>query len=196
MSTTGAPWASTNGRPFLGRVEAAWRAFVTLQGWAFGTALVTIVFVSLVNVFMRYVLTASIAWADEVARLLFIVVSFLGAGLAVAFRAHLVVDTLVAQSDPRSFLGRAWRGLIVLTSVTFFLALIVGGADQAARNFGQASPALRIPLGYVYLAVPVGAGIMLINYIAALLFGPSTLPATEDEPPASPEEVSGGPTVA
>jgi TRAP-type C4-dicarboxylate transport system permease small subunit len=169
---------------------------VTLQGWAFGTALVTIVFVSLVNVFMRYVLTASIAWADEVARLLFIVVSFLGAGLAVAFRAHLVVDTLVAQSDPRSFLGRAWRGLIVLTSVTFFLALIVGGADQAARNFGQASPALRIPLGYVYLAVPVGAGIMLINYIAALLFGPSTLPATEDEPPASPEEVSGGPTVA
>ncbi len=167
---------------------------MTLQGWVFGTTFVTIVLVSLVNVFMRYVLTASISWADEVARLLFIVVSFLGAGLAVAFNAHLVVDTLVARSDPRSLLGRAWRGLIVLISVTFFLGLIVGGADQAARNFGQASPALRIPLGYVYLAVPVGAGVMLINYIGVLLFGPSTLPAIEEERPASPEEVAGGPT--
>ncbi len=192
MSTTGAPRGSSR-HPFLKTVEAAWRRFVTLQGWLFGTTFVVIVLVSLVNVFMRYVLTASITWADEVSRLLFVVVSFLGAGLAVAFGSHLVVDAIVARSSPKSIWGRAWRGLIVLLSITFFLVLIVGGADQAGRNFGQASPALRIPLGYVYLAVPVGATIMLVNYIGVLLFGASRLPAAEEERPVSSEDVPGGP---
>lgn len=177
-------------RPRLAFVEAIWRASVVLQGWAVGLILAGIVVLSLISVVMRYVLTASISWADEATRLLFIFGSFLGAGLAVAYGSHLVVDTLIDKSDPGSINGRIWRAAIGLTSVTFFVLLIVGGADQAGRNFGQASPAIRVPLGYVYLAVPIGATIMLINHIGVLLFGPLRLPVTDSERPTSSEASS------
>lgn len=171
---------SKTSQPLLARAARVWRAAVTIQGWLFGVLLVGIVLVSLVNVFMRYVLTSSITWADEVARLSFIVVSFLGAGLAVAYGSHLVIDTLVGKTSGRSILGNVWRGLIALVSIGFFVVLIIGGLDHALRSFGTASPALRIPLGYVYLAVPVGGAIMCLNLLGVLLFGPVSLPLADD----------------
>lgn len=162
-------------------LERAWQAFVVIQCWVLGAALAGIVVVSLVNVFMRYVLASSIVWADEVARLSFIVVSFVGAGLAVAYGAHLVIDTVVDRVNASRPMGRVWRWLIVAISISFFLVLIIGGLGQATRNFGQVSPALRISLGYLYLAVPAGAAVMLINYLGVLVFGPRALPTQAEE---------------
>ncbi|MFW6229097.1 MAG: TRAP transporter small permease, partial [Alkalispirochaeta sp.] len=41
------------------------------------------------NVFSRYVLNASLGWADELARFLFIYVSLLGAVLAYHYNEHV-----------------------------------------------------------------------------------------------------------
>lgn len=169
-------------RHSLAPLEKVWRAFVVAQCWLTGAILAGIVLVSLINVLMRYVFASSIVWADEVARMSFIVVSFLGAGLAVAFGSHLVIDTLVGLTDAERLWGKIWRWLIVAISIAFFVMLIVGGLEQASRNFGQVSPALRISLGYIYLAIPVGAAIMLVNYLGVLLFGPRDLPAQEERP--------------
>jgi TRAP-type C4-dicarboxylate transport system permease small subunit len=172
-------------------LERAWNTLLLVEAWVTGAALAAIVVVSLLNVFMRYVLASSIVWADEVARLAFIVVSFIAAGLAVAYNAHLVIDSVALKMAQHRVWGKLWQGLIMAVSVGFFLMLIIGGAAQARRGFGQTSPALQIPLGWVYLAMPIGAALMLVNYIGVLLFGPRSLPAEAGEQPV-PEAVRGG----
>lgn len=159
--------------------EKTWHVFVRLQTLILATMLCGIVLVALANVFMRYALVDSISWADEIARLAFVVFSFLGAGLAVAFGAHLVIDVLPERTSPDSLLGRIWRWLIRAIALAFFVSLIWGGSTQAIAALAQASPALQIPMGYVYAAVPLGASLMVLNFTGSLLFGPHQLPGAE-----------------
>ena len=59
------------------------------------------------NVFGRFVLDKSLAVSDELARLLFVWVIFLGAGLAHLHREHIVVNTLLEKLPPRAS-GSSW----------------------------------------------------------------------------------------
>lgn len=158
------------------RGAATWRGFLLCQKVLAAVLLAGIVGITLINVSMRYVLSQPIVWADEVARLAFVVFSFLGAALAVATNAHLAIDTLVMRFPERS---HRWLRLGVhVVATAFFALLFFGGLHQARINFGQVSPALRIPLGWVYLAVPVGAVLMFLNTLGAHLFEPAELPGS------------------
>jgi len=152
----------------------AWRVYLRVQEVLAAVLLVFIVVVTLVNVVMRYVIGASIVWADEVARMGFIWLTFIGAALAVAAGAHLAVDSLVERA-PHG-LRRVLTWVANLGALAFFGLLLVGGYGQAVGNMNQLSPALRIPLGYVYAGVPVSAVLMVVNLFGAQVF------ASEVEP--------------
>src|SRR4029434_4037443 len=84
-------------------------------------ALVVVVFL---GVFSRYVLHATFQWYDEVARLCFVWMVFLGAAVAVRRGAHFRLHLLIHRFGPR--LRRATElavGLLVL----LFGAVLVGG---------------------------------------------------------------------
>jgi TRAP-type C4-dicarboxylate transport system permease small subunit len=71
------------------------------------------------------------------------------------------------------------RGLtiIALISVAAVLAIILwGGIQLVAITRAQISPALRVSMSIPYLAVPVGAGLMLLHTIVSLF---ETLTAKE-----------------
>jgi TRAP-type C4-dicarboxylate transport system permease small subunit len=114
-------------------------------------------------VFARYVLNDSIVWAEELARYLFVWVSFLGGGLGVGTNVHVGVDSLVEllPRGPRL----AVEILMELMIVAFTLVLIWAGAQFAAFGMRTEALLLGIPMGYVYLAVPVGGFVMLINVL-------------------------------
>lgn len=146
----------------------AWRVYLRVQEVLAAVLLVCIVAVTLVNVVMRYVIGASIVWADEVARMGFIWLTFIGAALAVATGAHLAVDTLVERA-PQG-LRRVLIVVANLGALAFFGLLLAGGYGQAVGNMNQLSPALRIPLGYVYAGVPISAILMVVNLLGAQVF--------------------------
>lgn len=156
-----------------------WSAFVWLQRVVTGALFTWIVGVTFLNVAMRYAFDSPIVWADEAARLSFIVFSFLAAALAVATRSHLVISALVER------LPRWGRTVVVamatLCAIALFGLLIVGGLEQVRVGFAQVSPALGIPMGYVYLGVPVSGFIMLVNLVGAWRFGPVELPKPAEE---------------
>jgi TRAP-type C4-dicarboxylate transport system permease small subunit len=81
------------------------------------------------GVFSRYIMQATFRWYDEVARLCFVWIIFLGAAVAVRrrlhFRMHLVVDRLGPAA--RRPVGR----LVTLTVIAFGAVLVAGGIRMA-----------------------------------------------------------------
>lgn len=122
------------------------------------------------QVFFRYVLNNSLAWPEETARLAFVWVVFLGAGLAVYRDSHLRIDIADRIAGTRALKPLALlRALFVAAGC---VTLVTHGLDLAARATSF-TPALFMPIRYLYLAVPVGAALGLVFLLIA---PPSPLP--------------------
>lgn len=110
------------------------------------------------QVFFRYVLNASLTWAEEAARYLLVLTTFLGTSIAMRRGAHIRVGLVVERLPrparvPVELLVEATGGLV-------YLVLIRHGLVLARANFDQASPAMGLSLGWVYLMIPL-AGVLL-----------------------------------
>ncbi len=143
------------------------------------------------QVFTRLVLKDPSTWTEELAVFMLIWVSLLGAAVALGRGAHLGIDYFVGKLPVRVRLGTE---VIVFLSVSAFslLVMVIGGVDLVASNLdlGQESPALRVKVGYVYLAVPISgffltlyAVIGLVERLKELFRGPESV-RVEGGPPS------------
>ncbi|HYC46427.1 MAG TPA: TRAP transporter small permease [Burkholderiales bacterium] len=114
-------------------------------------------------VFWRYVLNDSIVWAEELSRYLFVWISFLGGGLGVGTNIHVGVDSIVELLPERPKL--VVQIAVELLIVAFTTVLIWVGWQF--MMFGMRSDALLLPIkmGHVYMAVPAGGVVMLLNVL-------------------------------
>ncbi len=116
------------------------------------------------QVFSRYVLGAPSSFTDELARYLLIWIGLLGAAYASGKGLHLAMslfhDKLTDKRKAR--LEIVLESLIILFAFSF---LIVGGIRLVYLTFylGQKSAALELPLGFVYLIIPM-SGFFFIFY--------------------------------
>ncbi|MCB2020720.1 MAG: TRAP transporter small permease [Rhizobacter sp.] len=112
------------------------------------------------NVVLRYAFNSGIAVSEELSRLLFVWLIFLGAILASVQRAHIGFDALV-QRLPLA--GR--KLLVVLTGGLMLWAcgmFVVGGWKQTEINLGNSYPVLGISYGWLYgVAIVFGGGMAL-----------------------------------
>lgn len=116
------------------------------------------------GVVTRYIYQQQSEWTDELARFLMIWVTLLGAAYVSGKSLHISIDIL-----PR-YLGRVGRQrlkqvnyvLIILFAIAVFL---VGGLRYTYLSFklGQVSPALQLPVGYVYAMLPF-SGLLIVYY--------------------------------
>ncbi|WP_158967167.1 TRAP transporter small permease [Chachezhania sediminis] len=135
--------------------------FVTLNGWVVIAMLATMAIVVGSNVGLRYFFTYSLPWADEVARYLMIWMTFIGAGLALRAGGHVAITNL---QDALPGLGqKILRALILLILLAFFLKMVEVGLSYAERMGRQKTPALRISFYYIYLAMPLGFGLLIVH---------------------------------
>jgi TRAP-type C4-dicarboxylate transport system permease small subunit len=111
------------------------------------------------GVFSRYVLRATFQWYDEVARLCFVWMVFLGAAAAVRrgahFRLRLFVDRL------GSGLRRVADIVAVVVVVAFGLVLVAGGVAMAPIARRQVTDSLEVSMLWFYAALPVGGALMI-----------------------------------
>ena len=112
------------------------------------------------GVFSRYVLQATFSWYDEVARLCFIWIVFLGAAVAVRrgmhFRMRLLVDRLGAGAM------RVADQVANATVMAFGGVLLAGGYATLPLARGQVTDALEISMLWFYAALPVGGALMIV----------------------------------
>lgn len=128
--------------------------------------LLAAVLINFAQVIMRYYANAALPWAEEVMRYSMIWMAMLGGG-ALVYRQEHVVSSLVPASAP-FVLRRAVQVASVLATTAFATLLITAGTAAALANVDQLSPATRLPMVVPYLAVPLGALVMLANVVALI----------------------------
>ena len=136
--------------------------------------------VAVVQVVARYVFNNSLYWSEELILYSLITMSFLTAGMGVRYGAHISVEALYAVGGPR--FSRMLHYVAALLGLLFAAMLIWYGGrlHLGTMAMNQLSPAMRIPVGLVYLVIPVCGVFMLLRYLLVL----STLLAgREYEPP-------------
>jgi len=116
------------------------------------------------QVFSRYVLTAPSSFTDELAGFLLIWVGLLGAAYVAGKNEHLAIDLMLQKLK-----GKKKRNLQtfinIVVGVFALVVMVIGGSWLVYTRFYLAvnSAALALPLGYVYLIVPI-SGILIIYY--------------------------------
>jgi len=115
------------------------------------------------NVVLRYGFGLSLAWAEEVSRYMMIWLACLGAGLALREGAHIAVETL-PDGLPHG-LAVVVRGVAVLLVAAFLALMLWLGWEYAQFAMMQRTPVLRLPVGWIYLAIPIGMGLMLVHLV-------------------------------
>ncbi len=155
----------------------------TIVNWILALILTAMLIVVSAQVWYRFVLNDPLAWSEELARYLFVWISFLGSAVGVRMQVHLGIDLIDKILSPK---GRRIMTLAVNLLIQIFLVVVIYWGIRILKVVQfQKSASMGIPMTYPYLAVPVGSGLMLINSLRlswAMLIG--------SEPPAGEEEVT------
>lgn len=121
------------------------------------------------QVFSRYVLQAPSTLTSEFARFLFMWLALIGGAYTFGQARHLAIDILPMMLPQRL---RQWINVVVIVLIAAFaiLVMIRGGWSLTSRTLasGQITPTLRLPMGYVYAAIPF-SGAMIVYYCGHFL---------------------------
>jgi TRAP-type C4-dicarboxylate transport system permease small subunit len=119
------------------------------------------------QVFSRYVLNSSFSWTEELARYTFIWMNMLGASYVLKNESNAVVD----------FFGNLLKGKARFTHrlyVFAMISLVAGififqGFKMAMVGMYRPSAALGVPMGWIYMAIPVGSVGILIQSLEKMV---------------------------
>ncbi len=127
-----------------------------------GTLVVDVVW----QVISRFIFKDPSSFTDELATFLLIWVGLAGAAYVKGKNEHLAIDILHTKLSPKN-LNRMMifiNFLVITFSVTI---MVIGGSWLVYTRFvlGQLSAAMQVPIGYVYMIVPISG--LLMTYYAA-----------------------------
>jgi len=146
-------------------VETVDRVLLRVNRWVVIVILAAMALMVFANVALRFLTDESILWVEEVSRYLMIWLTFLGAGLVLRYGGHIGIDTL-QDSFPRQ--APAIRCVIFVLLLGFFAFMVWIGTRYATLTWGQTTPVLQIPVGIVYLAMPVGFTLLIVHLFLML----------------------------
>ena len=116
------------------------------------------------QVISRYMLKSPSAFTDELARILLIWVGILGAAYATGKKMHIAIDVVINKFDPKY---RRMFNYFINTMIFLFAlwVMTIGGLNliYILIKSGNISPALLIPIGYIYSVIPL-SGLLIIYY--------------------------------
>lgn len=130
-------------------------------------AAATMIISMFLQVVFRFVFKSPLYWTEELSRYSFVYIVFIGAAWAGRQEMHLGVDYFTSKL-PGAFAKQLKIGLDALILV-FSAVIVYAGAQVVPINFRQLSPALNIPMGAVYAAIPIGFLLMFIYYLDHLI---------------------------
>lgn len=121
-----------------------------------------------INIIMRYFFGNAIKWSEELARYIFLWQIWLGASYGVKKSKHIRIDMIFNKLSKNAAYNL--ENLITVICLCFCAFLAFRGNELVSKvlELGQLSAALRLPMGYPYLSVPVGSGLMVIRYLEKL----------------------------
>lgn len=162
------------------------RKYLDLFLSTFVTVLMGILVINVLwQVISRYLVGHPSPFTDELAGFLLIWVGLLGATYITGKKEHLAIDILHHKLSPER---KVKVNMIISTLVALFAlaVLVIGGGNLVyiTLRLNQISSALQIPVGYVYVVLPL-SGIFIIYYSIYDIVYPE-----KDDPEHGKESVS------
>lgn len=148
-------------------LERFFDVFGKTEMWISAVLLLAVTAIILLQVFCRYVLGAPLIWPEELATILSIWLTFIGAGYVYKKNRHLMMSYLV-EKLPLRLQG----GIEVLTHIAvmvFCLFVIKGGLRIIPIQSRNLTPALRIPSSCYTIPVIISCYAVIL-FILFLLF--------------------------
>ena len=112
------------------------------------------------GVFSRYVMRSTFTWYDEIARLLFVWIVFLGAAVGVRRSGHFRLQLLIERFPPG--LRRVADAFGVLAIMLFGGVLIQQGWKLVELGQFQQTPVMGLSKAYVYASMPAGGALVIL----------------------------------
>ena len=139
-----------------------------IEGFLVTALMLVATVVAVVQVTARYVFNNSLYWSEELILYSLIAMSFLTCGMGVRYAAHISVEAAYAFVSPRT--ERILHYVAAVLGLVFAGALIWYGGRLAMNtmNMKQLSSAMRIPVGMVYMVIPVSGAFMALRYLLVL----------------------------
>ncbi len=127
--------------------------------------LAAMVLVTGAQIICRVFFTA-LPWSEELTRYMMVWATFIGASCVYKHAGHISV-TLVQDMFPKTG-QRILQTLVHLLCGALFAAAVWFGVKYMGKQAAQLSAALRMPMKWVYLSIPVGCAVMLVHILDAL----------------------------
>lgn len=131
-------------------------------------SLILIISVSVVGVFMRFVLGEPLKWTEEMTLALFVWFTFLGASVVEKDNGHVGIEYFVEKLSPSFkkivFLFRE----LVLIFLNLFVFVYLAG-QLTAQAASRLTPVLRISYIYIDVAVVLGGFFSAIHIISRVM---------------------------
>lgn len=114
------------------------------------------------QVLSRYIFNKPSTVTEELVLISFVWMGLLGAAYVFGKREHMRMSFLVDKLNDRN---RAILDLISEIIIILFASsiLVFGGIKISQLSMGQLSSSLQLPMGYIYLAIPL-SGVITIVY--------------------------------
>ena len=161
------------------------RAVMKVEGFIMVVGCAVLVMAILIAVICRYWLYKPTPWSDELARYVFLWISFIGMGYVTQAGAHIDVRLIDSIVNKRAKNPKKTLRIFIRISQVLSLAVLVISSVLYYQFFNARYPALstalRIPMRIPYLSVMVGLVLMSVHMLSLLL-----LPA--DDPMGEKQE--------
>lgn len=121
-----------------------------------------------IQVVMRYVFQNSLSWSEELARYIFLWLSWVGASYAVKERSHFRVEMFADLLKGKA--RKIFELFVLLVWFSFCLFLAYQGS-MITRHLiirKQLSAAMEIPMAWAYASVPVGSFLMAARLVVEI----------------------------
>ncbi|MDQ2918139.1 MAG: TRAP transporter small permease [Pseudomonadota bacterium] len=136
------------------------RRLLAVNRWLVIVLLAAMAVMVFANVALRFLTDYSILWVEEASRYTMVWLTFIGAGPVLRYGGHIGIDTL--EHNVARY-AREIRAAIFALLAVFFLVMIVIGFRYSMLTWAQTTPVLEIPIGAVYLAMPVGFALLIVH---------------------------------
>lgn len=109
---------------------------------------------------------AALTWSEELSRYLLVWGTFFAATLAYKRGNHIAI-TFVIEAFPKK-VHAAFVTLSYLLSLIFFVTAAYFGIEMIQMQVFQISPAMSIPMKYVYYSIPISLLVMILHALAGI----------------------------
>lgn len=130
-----------------------------------------------VEVLCRYIFFTPTAWSEELARYLFIILTFIGAAYACGCHDHIEIDIInqVLEKIPAiKDTARAKKMVDVVANITTIIFLIIfniifWGYMMQIKMLNLLSPTMHLPMFWIYFTVFLGGALSILHLIYLVL---------------------------